>query len=287
MKRLTLITLILLFTVFPAFSENNNKKSSVPSFTNKDLEKYGSSSDTMPVQGTGSENNPKSFKNSLSEDESGMRDLRRYVIPYDAYEGTARRIIIPVTFNGRITAPMLLDTGAPGMHISYALAEKLSIFKKNEGKLMVSVSGIGGNIPAVYTIIDEIHIGEAKANFIPTVITRSVSGKFEGLIGMDFLTNYSVEIDTTKHVVIFEELPARSNMPAGHDETWWRLTFSRFSAMKSAWKKYRSSLEDQKGDSQKINELKKFADQQHREAQKLYSRLWVYAGTHAVPNEWR
>ena len=42
----------------------------------------------------------------------------RYEIPFEAYEGAAKRIIISVTFNDSVTAPMMLDTGAPGMLIS-------------------------------------------------------------------------------------------------------------------------------------------------------------------------
>ncbi len=59
------------------------------------------------------------------DDQGETPKLSPYVIPFIAYEGTARRIIISVTFNDSVTAPMVLDTGATGMLISSKLAKNL------------------------------------------------------------------------------------------------------------------------------------------------------------------
>ncbi len=47
-------------------------------------------------------------------------ELRRFEVPYE-HEGSARRVIIPVTFNDSVTAQMALDTGSPGLVISVDL----------------------------------------------------------------------------------------------------------------------------------------------------------------------
>jgi hypothetical protein len=215
------------------------------------------------------------------------QELKRYEVPYKAYEGRAKRIIIPVTFNGSVTASMVLDTGAPGMHISYRLAEKLGILDKDEGNLLVE-EAIGGRTTwAVLTIIDTVQVDGATDHFVPTEVSSSLSEHFEGVIGMDFMANYSIHIDTKKHVVVFEERPQSPNMPAGHDETWWRTNFHRFASMRSEWKKYKEFIDNQRGDSERLKKLREFADHQFGEVDKLLNRLNGYAIDHAVPMEWR
>ena len=108
------------------------------------------------------------------------------------------------------------------------LANRLGIFEKDDAKLLTYSAGIGGEAPSILTIVDSVQVGGAEDNFIPTVIVASLSGSFDGLIGMDFMANYAIRIDTAKHVVVFEELPDRQNMPGGHDETWWRSNLREF-----------------------------------------------------------
>jgi hypothetical protein len=140
-----------------AFSGNRST-----SFTDNDLSKYKSGSDSQSPEKTepAEEISDSSINNPLKQD--NMQSFKRYEIPYIAYEGAARRIIIPVTFNNQITVHMLLDTGAPGMHISLRLAEKLGILDNDEAKLNILVSGLGGSVPAIYTIIDSIQVGGAE-----------------------------------------------------------------------------------------------------------------------------
>ncbi len=198
MNSMICIALISFFLISPVFAGDNNRV-----FTNQDLKKYKKSSDTTSSLYSDSIDITTEFRDRNIKAKDEEQNVKSFVIPYKAYQGTARRIIIPVTFNGLVTAPMLLDTGAPGMHISYRLAEKLDIFDNDEAKLWVNIAGIGGSIPAIFTVIDTIQVGEAEDHFIPTTVTRSISGSFEGLIGMDFMANYSIHIDTKKHVLVF------------------------------------------------------------------------------------
>ena len=182
---------------------------------------------------------------------------------------------------------MALDTGSPGMLISDQLAYKLGLFEQDAGRLLTLAAGIGGLTPAIISVIDTVQVAGATDQFIPTVITKSLSGAFDGLIGMDFMANYSITIDTRKHVVVFTELPPKPNMPASHDEFWWRSNFREFASMRVAWKKYREELERQKTDLKNLKELKAFAERQHREADKLFEKLNGYAIRNSVPMQWR
>ncbi|MFL5361452.1 MAG: aspartyl protease family protein [Myxococcales bacterium] len=88
--------------------------------------------------------------------------LRRFEIPYVSREGHAQRVIVPVTLNGRVTVPMALDTGSPGLIIWSALAEKLELLSRDEGALEVTAAGIGGKAPAILGIVDSVDIGGAS-----------------------------------------------------------------------------------------------------------------------------
>ncbi|HEX9758397.1 MAG TPA: retropepsin-like aspartic protease [Nitrospiria bacterium] len=214
-----------------------------------------------------------------------------FEIPYDPYEGMARRIIIPVTFNESVTAPMVLDTGAPGLIISPELAEELGLMDEDATKLIVNAGGIGGSVPAIRTIIDTVEVGGAKDHFIPTTVVSSISDSFEGLVGMDFMSNYSIRIDPRKHVMVFEEVPQDPNSPGGHDEVWWRTNFTTFGAFRDAWKEYKEKIDRDVGNSIAVSNMTKklrgFAGDQFKAAEQLYDKLNRYAIQHAVPLSWR
>lgn len=280
LNRLIFIVIVSLSLLSPVVAGDNGRKV----FTNQDLDKYKRHTDIKSPPNAGQAYSFSGFEEDYSGLEETERNLKRYVIPY---AGTARRIIIPVTFNRRVTAPMLLDTGAPGMHISVRLAKRLGILENDDAKLLVSVGGLGGTTPAIFTIIDSIQVGDAEDKFIPTYISPLMFKKFDGLVGMDFMGKYSVEIDSKKKQVIFEELPDSADLPAGHDESWWRTTFNNFRQMRSAWENYRDSQRSKGGYTEKDRKMTELAEQQYETAEDLYDRLNVYASEHSVPLEWR
>jgi len=60
-----------------------------------------------------------------TEQKESAQEIEKHEFPFEAYEGRTRRIIVRATFNGRMTVPMLLDTGAPSTVISWDLAQIL------------------------------------------------------------------------------------------------------------------------------------------------------------------
>jgi hypothetical protein len=182
---------------------------------------------------------------------------------------------------------MALDTGSPGMIIFARLASRLGILEKDDGRLLTSAAGIGGTTPAVLTIIDTVQVDRAEDRFVPTVVTESLTNAFDGLIGMDFMANYSLRIDTARRVVVFEEMTDAKHKPGGHDEMWWRSNFRSFALMRAQWKQFRESLNGLKTDPKKVDEIKRFADRQYREADKLFTKLNSYAINNSVPMQWR
>ena len=212
-------------------------------------------------------------------------------MPYNAFEGQAQRIIIPVKLNGRVTAAMALDTGAPGTVIFTPLAERLGVLDEGSNRLMTTAGGIGGRTPAALVILESLSVDEARSEFVPATVTAPITDAFEGLVGMDFLAGYSVQIDTQQHRLVLTELPESSARPAGHDEAWWRRTFTQLESQQTLWHRVHATLKERASRLQvsgdKSAELLNFAERQAHEAELLASRLERYASNNGVPREWR
>ena len=213
--------------------------------------------------------------------EADSRELRRFEVRYEN-EGSSSRVIIPVTFNDRITAPMAVDTGSPGMVISVGLAQRLGIFSRNSVTLFTETAGIGGTTLAIKTLVDSVSVETARDEFVPTTVTPPLSDRFEGLIGMDFLANHTMHIDTRKQVVVFQETPPDPDARGGHSEAWWRKTFQDFSAVRDYWRDLSRTTNLREGSSSRAA-----IEFQAREAQRLYLKLDGYASDNAVPRHWR
>jgi len=195
----------------------------VPYFTNEDLERYsrpGGISDNG-----GGDSQAKTVQDKSDERGDGTSAKNRFTIPYKAFEGNTRRIIIPVTIDGRYSALMALDTGTADVIIFERLAKRMGILEMEEGKVLWQAAGIGGTAPAILTILDSVSVKDATEEMVPVIITKDLSDEFDGLLGMDFMAHYSIFIDSRKRVLIFEEDKASLKLPGGHDKHWWRTNF--------------------------------------------------------------
>jgi hypothetical protein len=217
--------------------------------------------------------------------------LRRFEIPYLSREGRAQRVIVPVTLNGRMTVPMALDTGSPGLMISFALAEKLELLSRDEGAVVVAARGIGGKVPAIRSIVDSVDLGGASQRYVPVTVTEQLSEKFEGLVGMDFMSHYVMSVLPGRQRVVLQERDLGPDVPGGHPESWWRDNFAEFRALRDAWKAYLALVEEKlsHGGANRdlLLRLKAIALGQVREAERLHDHLDRFASRESVPRHWR
>ncbi len=230
-----------------------------------------------------------------SHTDSGSKILSEDTIsiPYTGNEGYANRVIIDVTFNGQVTVPMMVDTGSPGLVISNSLADRLNLFDEEGGGLMVFISGIGGQKTATKTIIDELAMGGITEKFIPAHIVSGMSSShYQGLIGMDVLSSYTMTIDPTQHRLVANLTPSAQNQPAGRNRSWWMTNFREFGFYREYWKQQEELIG--KSDSpyarfstSKQDKIKSFILQQKYKAAELYKKLERYARFNSVPRHWR
>jgi hypothetical protein len=214
---------------------------------------------------------------------------KRFEVPYRDQEGNTKRVIIDVTFNDRVTAPVILDTGAHGLFLWGALPDRLGL----KSGVLVGVGGITGDGLAVWTLVDKIQIGQFWESTLPARVVKDLSRVAQGLIGMDVLSNYKVTIDPRRKVVAFEEYRDEDSLYGGHDEVWWRNTFSNLHSMRDQWREYVGKVERQSFNlmSQAAvrttqNQLA-FARKQYDESERLLSDLDHRASALNVPRHWR
>jgi hypothetical protein len=101
---------------------------------------------------------------------------------------------------------------------------------------------------------------------------------------MDFLANYTVSIDASRRLVVFQENPPDPELRAGRDEEWWRKTFRQFRASRDGWEDWKRQASER---GRLHSNGQRFVDYQIREAEQLLMRLEGYASDHAVPRHWR
>jgi tetratricopeptide (TPR) repeat protein len=154
-------------------------------------------------------------------------DVSQAVIPLqpvvsDVRNG-ARAFSLKIRLNGRVTATVMLDTGASGLTISRKLAEKLHASKLSEH----SLEGVGNSGPAkgYEAWLDKVVVGDLEFHDCHVHVSPRESDDYDGLIGSDVFEQYLVTIDFPGHKLRLEPLPA-PDAPAARLESF--TSFYRF-----------------------------------------------------------
>ncbi len=196
------------------------------------------------------------------------------------FEELNQKIVIQVSLNGGETVPMAIDTGSPGLILTFDRAEKLGMFSRDQGALLVGIGGVGGSDIAVLGIVDSVAVKGASDSFVPAKVMRRMSSDYEGFLGYDFMANYTMSIDTQRHVVVFQPNAPDPEARAGHSEAWWRRVFQEFRGARDGWERRAKSPNLLPG-------VKPVWEFQAYQSERLYQRLEQYASENGVPRDWR
>ncbi|MFN3360514.1 MAG: TIGR02281 family clan AA aspartic protease [Pseudanabaenaceae cyanobacterium] len=96
--------------------------------------------------------------------------------------------VIAVTFNGRQTFDMILDTGATGTVITQEMANALNVRPFTAVKAQVAD---GSTVVFPIGFVQSISVNGATVNNVPVAIAPQMP---LGLLGNDFLSSYDVKI---------------------------------------------------------------------------------------------
>ena len=113
--------------------------------------------------------------------------------------------IVQATLNNKKSAKFVVDTGASYTLISNALARELAIDVGQNPKTLPFQTA-NGLIEAPVTNLESITVGGMEIRNLPAAVHDAVPDpEVAGLLGLNFLSNFRMDIDTQKGMLYLEK----------------------------------------------------------------------------------
>jgi len=143
--------------------------------------------------------------------ETADADLAAMARDFKREASSARRLgehlVVDVLFNGKVSAPMMVDTGASLTMVSPKVADELGL---SGGEPVQSTVADGRQVEGRYFLLDSLAVGKSRAEKTPVVVLAAPGPGAEGLLGMSFLKNFMFQLDMPNGRLILESLtPAK------------------------------------------------------------------------------
>lgn len=143
----------------------------------------------------------KEMRNKAAEMEN---DFKENSISYIARHD---QVIVDVLLENSVSARLIVDTGASIIVITKNIADKLGIKSEEIGTKMEVILANGTKAEAVPFILKSVKVGEVEAKNIRAAITENGPGEgADGLLGMSFLNNFIIRVDTSSNRLILEQV---------------------------------------------------------------------------------
>lgn len=127
---------------------------------------------------------------------------RKVSVPF---EKNGNIVVVPVILNNRQTTKLVVDTGASYTFISHALARDLAIDVSRNAKT-VPFHTANGVVEAPLTNLESITVGGLEIkNLTAAVHDTTPDAHASGLLGLNFLSNFRMDIDTQRGVLHLEK----------------------------------------------------------------------------------
>lgn len=133
---------------------------------------------------------------------------RRIEVPL---ERSQRSFFVRATFNGKMPARLLVDTGAAYLTIHEEMARQLGL-DLSVTEPVTCILADGSQSVSHRAYLTQVQLGEAVLRNVPVLVmpTRP-NGTHDGLLGMSFLERFVVELNAESSVL---SLTSRSPAPA-------------------------------------------------------------------------
>lgn len=120
---------------------------------------------------------------------------------------TSGNLVVEVKLNGQLTCLMAVDTGASLVTISRNIAGRLELDlgdERNEAEFLLAD---GSKRKGRIVTLKSIEVGNSKAEEVLAAVMDSPPGPgVDGLLGMSFLDNFSVKIDSVNNKLVLESI---------------------------------------------------------------------------------
>jgi len=121
------------------------------------------------------------------------------------FEKQGQVVIVEATLNNKTAAKFIVDTGASYTMISSATAKELSL-DAGQTNQTVPFQTANGLIQAPLISLQSVAVGGMEINNLTAAIHDVVpDGKVSGLLGLNFLANFRMDIDTQKGLLHLEK----------------------------------------------------------------------------------
>ena len=121
------------------------------------------------------------------------------------FEKRGQVVVVEVMLNKTVPAKLVVDTGATYTMISAAMAKELSIDPQQTQRTMPFQTA-NGVIQAPLTNLESVTLGGMEIKNLTAAIHDAVpSAQVAGLLGLNFLTNFRLDIDTDKGILHLEK----------------------------------------------------------------------------------
>ncbi len=108
-------------------------------------------------------------------------------------------ILVSAKINGQGPVTLILDTGADRTVVSPLALSRLGISTRNASR--AEMKGATGTVQVDVVQVTSVEVGEAKAGPLLVIAHDPDLTQADGLLGRDFLGNFSVTIDSKEWVV--------------------------------------------------------------------------------------
>ena len=126
---------------------------------------------------------------AVTEPSQGVESIIRF-------SASSGHMIVPAVLNGSNNSTMLFDTGAGITVLSRELAQNIGL-NMEPGK-SIKLTTVAANVQAQMATLDSITVGDyTKTDFPVAVVDLGSENNqhFDGILGMDFLSTYTIRID--------------------------------------------------------------------------------------------
>jgi clan AA aspartic protease (TIGR02281 family) len=121
------------------------------------------------------------------------------------FEKRGQVVVVEVMLNKTVPVRLVVDTGATYTMISAATAKELSIDPQQAPRTMPFQTA-NGVIQAPLTNLESVTVGGMEIKNLTAAIHDAVpSAQVAGLLGLNFLSNFRLDIDTDKGVLHLEK----------------------------------------------------------------------------------
>ncbi|MCF8721846.1 aspartyl protease family protein [Nitrospina gracilis] len=202
---------------------------------------------------------------------------KKHVIPLTSIGNG--NYIVDVMINGSIPGKFVVDTGASSVTLSEGLGRKVH---RNLGSLpKLQVQTGGGMVDSPLLLLRSLKVGSARVENVEANVNPFLGEGFDGLLGMSFLGDFQVRVDSTDDALILDP-PGKKGEPTwgGKPGKWWQR---RYEAYVSKMLGYRMMAERNKNDYSAANNLRKLS----KFYEELYESLDKRAERVDLPEEFR